>query len=78
MPVKPRQYKSDKLDLEKLIAKGEGKGPGGFHGQTVNGTVHSTGPGWNNNGCGGWLAGGCYEHEAEGPWAGARTNRTGE
>jgi hypothetical protein len=72
-----------KMDFEKLIAKGEAKAkasrfggagdpPYGFRAQTVNGTAHCDGPGWNQD----------YQYgempaEATGVW-GPGSNRTGE
>lgn len=40
-----RRYKSDKMDFESMIEKGEN--PQGFTAQTANGTAHWQGPGWN-------------------------------
>lgn len=47
MPVVPRKYKSDKMNFESLIQKGEN--PSGFRAETVNGTAHWSGTGWNKD-----------------------------
>jgi hypothetical protein len=47
MKIVPRKYKSDKMKLENLYARGEGRGPDGFCAETVNGTAHWKGTGWN-------------------------------
>ena len=65
--------KKPKLDFEKLIEKGEN--PKGFTSQTVNGTAHWSGTGWN----------GSYWNEMSMPELppgptrpSGRSNRTGE
>ena len=70
----PRKTNPSKMDFEGLIAKGEMAGPSGFKSQTVNGTAHWSGSGWNRD----YDWGPKEQVEATGPWSGARTNRTGE
>lgn len=67
----PRRYESDRMKFEDMIEAGENEK--GFTAQTVNGTSHWKGTGWNR----------VYNSEQsqcpEGPtWPGGRNNRTGE
>lgn len=70
-----------KIDFEKMI--GEGENPKGFTAQTVNGTSHWCGTGWNRNGRGGWAAqdycwGGEEQLTPDATRPSGRSNRTGE
>jgi hypothetical protein len=68
----PRQYKSDKLDLESLI--GPGENPRGLTAQTANGTAHAFGTGWNQT-TWDWERG---QNEPSAVAPVGRSNRTGE
>lgn len=62
----------DKMNWESIIGKGEN--PRGYTSQTVNGTAHATGTGYNKAGpCGGWP-----ELEPDPTRPAGRSNRTGE
>lgn len=65
---------------EDCIAQGELDGPDGFQAQTVNGTAHWKGKGWNANGRGGWAAGQSQyvDIEKDPTRPSGRSNRTGE
>ena len=71
-----------KLDFEEMIGQGELDGPDGFQAQTVNGTAHWRGTGWNSPGRAGWAAGSFTNSSPElepGPThPSGRSNRTAE
>ena len=69
----PRKYRSDKMDFEKMIAKGEGEGPDGFCAETVNGSAYWRGTGWNRQ-----MTWERPQAPEGGAWQGGRNNRTGE
>ena len=60
-----------KIDFEELI--GSGENPQGFTAQTVNGTAHATGTGWNR-----YRPWSEKQIVPEPAWPTGRNNRTGE
>lgn len=70
----PMAHKLRRMNLEKLIADGEGNGPNGFCAQTPNGTAYWKGTGHNREDYRfDWP-----EARPGGPWPEGRSNRTGE